>query len=72
MASRELQHFRCPKADRKWDNWVSGFTMYLALVMQAQLCRAPALGKYFDMVHCVYTVIPLLDTCGCVMMRYLA
>lgn len=40
--------------DRKWDNWVSGFTIYLAVVMQSQLLKGPALVEYFDIVHHAY------------------
>lgn len=53
-AARELVQFRHPTVDMNWDNWVSGFTIYLVVVMQAQLWRNPAMVKYFDMVHHAY------------------
>lgn len=41
--SRELEQFKCPKLDKNWGNLVSGFTMYIAVVMQVQIWKVPAL-----------------------------
>lgn len=39
-ASRELELFRWPKADKNWDTRVSGITIYHAVVMQHNCGRA--------------------------------
>lgn len=42
------------KLKKKLDNWVSGFTICLAGVRQAQLWRGLAFVKYFDIIHWAY------------------
>ncbi|XP_053169074.1 protein diaphanous homolog 1-like isoform X1 [Hemicordylus capensis] len=37
--------------EKTWNNWLSGFTIYMGVIVQAQPARGPALLKYMDMIH---------------------
>ncbi|XP_053167389.1 uncharacterized protein LOC128351680 isoform X3 [Hemicordylus capensis] len=37
--------------EKTWNNWLSGFTIYMGVIVQAQPARAPSLLKYMDIIH---------------------
>ncbi|XP_053112579.1 formin-F-like isoform X2 [Hemicordylus capensis] len=37
--------------EKTWNNWLSGFTIYMGVIVQAQPARGPALLKYMDIIH---------------------
>ncbi|XP_053159419.1 uncharacterized protein LOC128347977 isoform X2 [Hemicordylus capensis] len=37
--------------EKSWNNWLSGFTIYMGVVIPAQPARALALVKYMDIIH---------------------
>lgn len=39
-----------PKVERNFDNWLSGFLIYVSVLLQAQLWRGLALIKYMDII----------------------
>lgn len=53
--SRELEQFRYEKVECNWNNWVSENTIYMAVIVQAQLWRASALITYLDIIHRAYS-----------------
>lgn len=53
-ATWELEQVKCQKADKYWDSWEFGFTIYLAVVSPVQLWKGAALVKYFETIYKAY------------------
>lgn len=39
------------KTDKNWAIWVSGFSIYMAVIIQMQSSKAESLMKYMDIIH---------------------
>ncbi|XP_053140147.1 uncharacterized protein LOC128339766 isoform X2 [Hemicordylus capensis] len=37
--------------EKTWSNWLSSFTIYMGVIVQAQPARGPSLLKYMDIIH---------------------
>lgn len=56
MTAWELEHYRHSKVERNWMNWLSGYTIYVSMIIQAQSWRTSlALIKYLDIIHRAYS-----------------
>lgn len=42
------------KIDKNWNNWLMGYIIYMAVVIQLQPTKVPALPKYLDVVYNAY------------------
>ncbi|KAL8203397.1 UNVERIFIED_CONTAM: hypothetical protein K2H54_051592 [Gekko kuhli] len=41
-------------AERTWDNWLSGYNIYMVVVIPVQFEKALALIKYLDIIYRIY------------------
>lgn len=48
---RDQETVKKRKIDRNWTNWLYGYCIYMAVVVQLHPKKAPALIKYLDIVH---------------------
>lgn len=48
---RDDEVVRKRKIDRNWTNWLYGYTIFMAVVIQIRPKRAGALIKYLDIIH---------------------
>lgn len=55
--AHELEQYKHSEVKRNWNNWLSDYAAYMAVVIQAQPWRASSLIKYQDIVHRAYSFI---------------
>lgn len=50
----ELEQYKCHKVEWNWENWLSTYTIFMAIVLQTQAWRTSVLVKYMDIIHHTY------------------
>lgn len=53
--SREFEPYQHPKIKHSWNNSVSDYTIYMAVIVQAQPWKPSAMIEYFDIIHSAYS-----------------
>lgn len=46
--------FRKRKIDTNWNNWLTGYIVYMSVVVQMQAARAGPMLKYLDIIYQAY------------------
>lgn len=53
--AQDFKQCKHTKVELNWNNWLSGYTIYMVVVVQVQPWRASAVIKYFDIIHRAYS-----------------
>ncbi|KAL8212509.1 UNVERIFIED_CONTAM: hypothetical protein K2H54_049418 [Gekko kuhli] len=52
---RELEKIKRMQIDKNFDNWLSAYTIYMGVILQAYPGQGSALVKYQDLIHRTYS-----------------